>query len=433
MKFSAMKRNDPGGKNMDKYQQSKYFNFSIGIAAGILVGILAALALELKGFILWGILLHALVLIPGLLGLLFCIKSLQKSLQGKETAPPPGQDTRKFLEALKTHIAKSGEIREVLRTEISERETIASHMKTVIEETFVRFKEIEASVIEGIEFLNGIETYIASLKEVVAGQSQEITTVETKISGVNELIVSLAGGIRQSADQAENIKRVIEVGEAQVLAVNNAIKEISQNVETITELTVTINQISAQTNILSMNAAIESAHAGAAGAGFAVVADEIRKLSELTRENAKNIQAVLGAIAQKTVEALKASDISAQNLNGITDTIRNFSRSLSALNRMIQEDGSMDRGGLSIGNQKNLSQTIKGGSKDITSYSQSFRKTLEGIHHCTDKTRAEIKEIQSGTREVLEHIQKTEGYLLKNIEDTVSIGAIMPETPRDSH
>jgi methyl-accepting chemotaxis protein len=416
-----------GVKDMDRPKQSKQFTISIGIVVGILGGTLAALGLELSGYFLWGVLLHILVLIPGLVGLLVCMRSLRNTLGGKEESPLLRQDTSKFLDSLKTHIAQSGEIREVLRAEIGEREAIASHIKNIVEEIFAHFKEIEVLVTHGIEVLNSIETYISSLEEAVAGQTKEINTVEIHISEVAEAVASLAGRIRESAGEAENIQEIISAGETQVLAVNTAIKEISQHVKTITELAVTINKISAQTNILSMNAAIESAHAGVAGVGFAVVADEIRTLSELTRENAKNIQSALSAITQKTADALKTSDASANKLNGITTTIGDFSRSLSALNQEVQENGAIDKGvDYSIGNQKDLNETIKNGSKDIIAYNQNFRGAMENVLLLTDKTRAEIKEIQSGTREVLDHIKKSEQCFLKNIEETVAISAVIP-------
>jgi methyl-accepting chemotaxis protein len=409
---------------MDKHKQ-QLFILSIGIASGILLGVLAALVLELRGYIFWGVLLHAGVLIPGLLGLLFCIWSLQKP--GNEGVLPVRQDIRKFLESLNTHIVQSGDVREILQTEISERETLVSHIRIIIDGMFTHFSEIETLVSQGIETLNGIETYIGSLKDAAADQSEEFDRVATHVSGIAELIASVTEGLRRSSGQAEQLEKIIADGETQVLAVNNAIKQISREVETITEFTGAINQVSAQTNILSMNAAIESARAGAAGAGFAVVAAEIRKLSEVTRENAKNIQAALGAIIQKTADALKASDASAENLNGVTGTIGEFSRSLAELNRTLPEGGSLNRGvDFSIGNQKSLNQTIRNGSMDIITHNQSFREALENIQRLTNKTRAEIKEIRSGTQEVLEHIQKTERYLLKNLEDTVSMGTAIP-------
>ncbi|MDR2743373.1 MAG: methyl-accepting chemotaxis protein [Treponema sp.] len=413
-------------------KQSKYFTFSIGIAAGIIIGIAVATILGIKGFILWGILLHVIVLIPGLFGLLFCMKCLQRPEKETEEPFPSRPDKEKFLESLKTHIVQSSELREILQTEISEREAIIVHIGTVIDGIFAQFSEIEALVNQGIEILNGIETYLSSLDEAATGQSEGINLVKTHVLGIGEFMASLTEQLGQSSAYAEKLEETIADGETQALRVNKAIRQISQEVGTITELTVTINQISVQTNILSMNAAIESAHAGAAGAGFAVVADEIRKLSELTRENAKNIQAVLGAIVQKTADTLKASDTSAQNLTAITGIIRNFSRDLSEIIGAVRDNGTRNKDmGSSIDKQRDLNQTVKNGSTNMIAHSQSFREALENIQRLTDKTRAEIKEIRSGTQEVLDHIQKTEQYFLKNLEDAVSIRAAIPEASGD--
>ena len=129
-------------------------------------------------------------------------------------------------------------------------------------------------------------------------------------------------------EKAIDLKGRMEEGEQQSRNAYDIIKAASSDLEKITDMAKMINQISEQTHVLSINAAIESAHAGEAGKGFAVVAAEIRKLAESTKVNANNIQSVLLSISRQIGGALKASEISSLSFAELTGEITAIAGSL---------------------------------------------------------------------------------------------------------
>ncbi|OQY32246.1 MAG: hypothetical protein B6241_11625 [Spirochaetaceae bacterium 4572_59] len=119
---------------------------------------------------------------------------------------------------------------------------------------------------------------------------------------------------------------------------NQTILQTASRIDAIQEMLEVINNVASQTNLLSMNAAIEAAHAGDSGKGFAVVADEIRKLAESTQENANAIGRDLSEIVDKinaTTELGRQSKDAfgkiEQKVEVFVDAFREISSSLKKL------------------------------------------------------------------------------------------------------
>jgi methyl-accepting chemotaxis protein len=140
-----------------------------------------------------------------------------------------------------------------------------------------------------IESSTAAVTELSSSIQTVADNAMQATKV-TKESG--EL---LASGIRQLGDTA----RIIEETAGKVQDLGQSGKRIGTIVEVI-------RQISEQTSLLALNASIEAAHAGEQGRGFAVVADEVSQLAKRVGQSAKDIEGLIGTIADQTGEAVSS-------------------------------------------------------------------------------------------------------------------------------
>jgi methyl-accepting chemotaxis protein len=249
----------------------------------------------------------------------------------------------------------------------------------------------------------------------------------------------VASRIKESAGKAESLCEKAGAGEEQAQEVKDLVKTISREVDGISEITAIINQISEQTNILSMNAAIESAHAGQAGAGFAVVAEGIRKLAESTKENAGRIHEELLSIDKNTRSALKASQVSFETFNGITGKIEELCKELRDLSSAARETGAIN-GEIDtlIKESVLVNRQLQDSGADVMAHHQSFKASLEQIEALSDTTRAEIREIHSGTGELLENMKKSQTRIVEGLAQAEKMSLLpgisgeVPAAPADT-
>ncbi len=224
-----------------------------------------------------------------------------------------------------------------------------------------------------------------------------------QISASVENVTALTGkGRERSSSLMDNLLQ----GEEKVKESHSIIEKVSRSIMGIMEITRIINDISDQTNILSMNAAIESAHAGEAGKGFAVVAEEIRTLAESTSQNASQIDRTLKTISLEIEAAMNASTESYTAVQEMSGGLTELTGALGEINRSMEELSLSSREIVSSSEQLNtVTMEIKGSSEEIHRNTGTIMSAVKTIKDISDNVSGSINEIGLGAREIMESMQ----------------------------
>lgn len=162
---------------------------------------------------------------------------------------------------------------------------------------------------------------IASASEMLAedatSQAGNVVEISQELENMNDKIEQTSDYMQEVSNLLETTSQAITDGHQKMTEMNEAMRKITERSAEIKNITHTINEISGQTNLLSLNAAIEAASAGEAGRGFAVVATEVGNLANLSAEAAKHIETLI----EESILAIKEGNEKVQETSEALDRI----------------------------------------------------------------------------------------------------------------
>lgn len=214
------------------------------------------------------------------------------------------------------------------------------------------------------------EEITATIEELMAGMdsiSEGAADQYTRLSSLTEEITHLSQNTKTMEDTIKNalsvsnqINKDAREGEESLHGMNTSMNNITESSRSMTEIVRIINDISAQINLLSLNAAIEAARAGEAGRGFAVVADEISKLADQTAQSIKDIDSLITVNNSEIEKGLT-------NVTSSNDVINKIIISVDSISVMIGEIGKH------MQEQVTLNQKVSGEADKVITNADSIK------------------------------------------------------------
>jgi methyl-accepting chemotaxis protein len=264
---------------------------------------------------------------------------------------------------------------------------------------------IMEQVVENIEALN---SRIQKQADCVSQSSSAVEQMLANIQSVTQTLV-------RNEENVTRLARASEVGQNSLQEVSNDIQEIDRESAGLLEINAVMENIASQTNLLSMNAAIEAAHAGEAGKGFAVVADEIRKLAESSSEQSKTISNILKKIKSSIDKITLSTGEVLRNFEAINEGVKTVTDQEANVRSAMEEQGVGSKVILeSIERLNEITGEVKGSATGMLGGSQEVIQESRMLERLTAEIGNGMEEMASGAQQIDTAVHKVNDISLEN-------------------
>ncbi|MCL2069635.1 MAG: methyl-accepting chemotaxis protein [Treponema sp.] len=258
-----------------------------------------------------------------------------------------------------------------------------------------------ASVSETNATMEQITVNINKLNEHVEKQATSVAAGSSAIEQMVANIYSVTQTLVNNSKNVEELTSASEIGRTGLQEVATDIQEIARESEGLLEINAVMEGIASQTNLLSMNAAIEAAHAGEAGKGFAVVADEIRKLAENSSEQSKTTTNVLKKIKSSIDKITQSTDNVLQRFEAIDSSIKTVAEQEEHIRNSMEEQGEGSKQILvAVGLVNDTTQVVKGISLEMLEGAKEVLREADNLEKTTQEIIGGVNEMASGSEQV---------------------------------
>ena len=248
--------------------------------------------------------------------------------------------------------------------------------------------------------------------------SQSSGVIDGMLKNIHLVVETLAGNTQNVAV----LTKSSEVGRKDLQKVSDDLQEIARESEGILQINAVMENISSQTNLLSMNAAIEAAHAGEAGKGFAVVAGEIRKLAESASQQSKTTADMLKKIKASIDTITESMKVVFGNFESIEREVRTVSVQEENIRSMMAEQERGSQNVLEAMSQLNsITSRVNQGSEEMSGRSESVIRGNASLKNITDEISADMNNIARSADEINSAVLRVNEISGKNKDNIDSL------------
>lgn len=285
--------------------------------------------------------------------------------------------------------AMLSDIVEKIRTASDHMTTSSTELDETSEQTLSANGEISRAVQDVAEGSTNMATSILDINDNLGTMSSETQVIDSSVHEIKQQAAIVQESSQLMSEKMRNMQQSSARMDAGIATISDRIQKVNEVVDRVSQIVSVIEDISGQTNLLSLNASIEAARAGDAGRGFAVVAEEIRVLSDNTSEQLENIKNIISELISECNECVKASE----------NIVEDNATQKEEIGYVLSEFGTLDEQiGLTVDKAeeiKQLVETMVELNGNITTSSGGLTDVSSANAAATEEMTANIEELNA--------------------------------------